>query len=285
MLIECDGVTALNANDNTLTIQAAKNIKDKYGSINLAMLNYNAAGPYPSCFDNLTESEKFSEHSRLLLRNYGHMDSLLKELKPKAVLPFAGSYVLGGHMHKKNQYLGTATWDECAKWIIENGVTNTKIVLLRENDVLNIDTGIANKEYIPLDKKYMDKYISDIISKRKYPYELDAFPEINELIADLKIASENLKFRMGKFKIKSSFAIILQVQDTYYEIYPNFQEKSNLAGYKKYLLCNLDLRLLSNILHKKSHWNNAEIGAHITFIRQPNIYEPDLHVSLQFLHL
>jgi hypothetical protein len=51
------------------------------------------------------------------------------------------------------------------------------------------------------------------------------------------------------------------------------------------LTCSLDSRLMRRILDRVSHWNNAEIGCHIQFVRTPNSYEPDLHTALQFLHL
>ena len=51
------------------------------------------------------------------------------------------------------------------------------------------------------------------------------------------------------------------------------------------LVCQMDNRLLRRILDKKSHWNNSEIGAHISFNRIPNNMEPDLHTSLSFFHL
>ena len=38
---------------------------DRFKNIDLAMLNYNAAGPYPSCFDNLSTEEKINENKRL----------------------------------------------------------------------------------------------------------------------------------------------------------------------------------------------------------------------------
>lgn len=54
---------------------------------------------------------------------------------------------------------------------------------------------------------------------------------------------------------------------------------------KKKLTCEMDSRLIRRILDNKSHWNNAEIGAHISFKRYPNKMEPDVHTSLSFFHL
>ena len=79
----------------------------KFKNIGLAMLNYNAAGPYPSCFNNLTTHEKKTEHNRILKRNFDHLCKIIPVLKPRSVLPFAGSYILGGKNYFKNEYLGT----------------------------------------------------------------------------------------------------------------------------------------------------------------------------------
>ena len=51
------------------------------------------------------------------------------------------------------------------------------------------------------------------------------------------------------------------------------------------LFCSLDNRLLRRILDKKSHWNNAEIGTHISFKREPNKMDPDVHTMMSFFHI
>ena len=66
------------------------------------MVNYNAAGPYPSCFDNLTKEEKINENKRILKRNFDHLCNIIPILKPKSVLPFAGAYIIGGKNYYKN---------------------------------------------------------------------------------------------------------------------------------------------------------------------------------------
>ena len=58
LVLESDETIAINFNDNQPDERACIFLKNKFKKIDLAMLNYNAAGPYPSCFDNLTEEEK-----------------------------------------------------------------------------------------------------------------------------------------------------------------------------------------------------------------------------------
>ncbi len=285
LLVSCDGVTAINANDNTPTIESASMLRERYGPITLAMINYNAAGPYPSCFDNLTEAEKIVENDRVLERNLNHVKNIIQAMKPEYMLPFAGSYVIGGDLHFKNRYLGTITWDECAKWLIQNNVSPTKVVLLRENDTLNIDKGTSDKRYEPLDLEEMKRYIEEDLSKIKYPYQLEPVPHKTQLIADIEKAAKGMGERMGRFGISSTFSVVLNVFSERYQIYPNFKHLRIDEEVGQKLECKLDERLLRNILDRKSHWNNAEIGAHISLIRSPNKYEPDLHTGLQFFHI
>ena len=285
LLISCDGVSALNANDNTPTIESASMLREKYGPITLAMLNYNAAGPYPSCFDNLTESEKILESDRILERNFNHVKNIIEAMRPKYMLPFAGAYVIGGDLHFKNKYLGTTTWDECAKWLINKNIEPTKVLLLRENDVLNIEDGTSDKKYEPINLVEMNRYIEEDLSKIKYPYQLEPAPNKAKIIADIEIAAQGMSKRMAYFGISSKFSVILNVFEERYQIYPVFKHLRIDQDVGDKLECKLDERLLRNILDRKSHWNNAEIGAHISLNRTPNRYEPDLHTGLQFFHL
>ena len=59
-------------------------------------------------------------------------------LEPKTVLPFAGAYIIGGKNYFKNEYLGTATWDECADYLVKNLKTKTNVICLRENHTFDI---------------------------------------------------------------------------------------------------------------------------------------------------
>ena len=285
LLISCEGVSALNANDNTPTIEAASMLREKYGPVTLAMLNYNAAGPYPSCFDNLTEAEKITESDRVLERNFNHVKNVVQAMKPRYMLPFAGAYVLGGDLHFKNKYLGTTTWDECAKWLTNSNIEPTKVVLLRENDTLNIEAGISDNKYEPVDVIEMKRYIQKDLSQLKYPYQLEAAPNKAQLFADIEKAAEGMGARMGRLGIASTFSVVLEVFFERYQIYPTYKPLLVDEEVGDKLECKLDERLLRNILDRKSHWNNAEIGAHISLNRTPNKYDPDLHTGLQFFYI
>ena len=283
MVIECDGVKAFNANDNTPTPETCTSLKQRFGTIDLAMINYNAAGPYPASFGNLSDAEKRTEHDRLLDRNISYMHNLVEMLAPRMVLPFAGAYILGGHLSRLNDFLGTTTWDVCADKLNEIGLSTTEVVRLREHDVLNIETGESNPEYEPLDPEHLKRYIQQV-SGDKYPYESDSTPNSAQIIADLETASNRMRERMARAGISSDRTVTIDVDGMPIQIHPRFSTQTDLDSTPR-LDCTLDLRLLRRILDRTSHWNNAEIGCHVQFNRTPNEYQPDLHTALQFLHL
>ena len=285
MLVECDGIKGFNTNDNTPTIESCKELKRKFGNINLAMFNYNAAGPYPSCFNNLSKEEKMSEHHRIIQRNYSYMRDLTNSLKPNLVLPFAGSYVIGGKQHFKNEYLGTSTWDDCKSYLDSQEIGEAEVIVLNENQILNIEEQTIQGDYTVIDKEDMFNYINNELSKIIYPHESDEFPEKEMLLNLIERASAEMIKRMEKFKICSSFEVFLKVFDTHARIFPSFKQSKEIDEIDNMLLCDLDERLLLKIIERSAHWNNAEIGAHIDFYRKPNKYEPDLHTGLQFFHL
>lgn len=281
LVFESGKFKAINFNDNTPTLKFSKILKKKFLKIDLAMLNYNAAGPYPSCFDNLTIEQKKSKSKKILNRNFNHLVKIINILKPKAVLPFAGSYILGGKEGIKNDYLGTTTIEKCSDYLRNKykDQSKIKIICLNENNSYDIKNKKILKEYIPIDYLQKKKYENKIL-KIKYPYELDKQPNLINLKKDLLIASTLVKERVKRFNVdfKTNVYIQLSNSDKKFLVIKG-KKKNNI------LVCKMDNRLLRRILNKKSHWNNAEIGAHINFFRKPNKMEPDIHRALCFLHL
>ncbi len=274
---DSDGTSAFNANDNTPDIKSCKKLKERFGSFDLAMINYNAAGPYPSCFRNLSHTEKIGEHENVLKRNIGHLIECCNVLKPNAVLPFAGAYVIGGKEYKKNRFLGTTTSYHCAHEVNEK--SSHQAINLREGetyDLLLKKTTENSKQINPCDS---NQYVRNILSKLKYPYELDEPISESELCPKIESSITALKGRAQKYNLNVKSKINIFAFERWFTIHHGDPEFGvNLDFY-------LDERLLNRILTRKSHWNNAEIGCHIEIDRQPNTYEPDAHTMMQFFHL
>ena len=281
IVYEADGKKVFNANDNTPNTAACQMLKQKFDSFDLAMMNYNSAGPYPSCFNNLSDDEKILEHHKNLQRNVDYLYENLRILNPKYFLPFAGAYVLGGSMAHKNKYLGTMTWDQCVSMLREKDVIPaTEYIVLNEGTSFDLSTGLPNKEYQAINEEDVQRYIESDLSKLKYPYELDEMPDHCKLMKDIDDARVAMMARLEKIRLQPDMTVSLLIGND--EV--NILTPSATAS-KGNLSCRMDLRLLLRILDRSSHWNNAEIGCHIEFNRNPNYYSPDIHTALQFFHL
>lgn len=277
LVLENAGVTTINFNDNQPDENACLFLKNRFKNIDLAMLNYNAAGPYPSCFDNLTTKEKINENKRILKRNFDHLCNIIPILQPKSILPFAGAYIIGGKNYYKNEYLGTTTWDECAEYLKDNMMFDSKVFCLRENQTYDIKNQKQLEKYEKLDVTEMKKYIQSLKGK-KYEYENDEMPDIFKLKNEIDLASTRFIDRVKRFNIELETNVYLKIENENVQIVKG-------KDMNRHLYCDLDLRLLNRILYKKAHWNNAEIGTHINFRRIPNKMDPDIHTCMSFFHL
>jgi len=277
LVLNNDNVTAINFNDNTPDKESCLFLKNKFKTIDLAMVNYNAAGPYPSCFDNLTKEEKINENKRILKRNFDHLCEIIPILKPKSVLPFAGSYVIGGKNYYKNAYLGTTTWDECADYLKDNLNYDSKIVTLRENQIYDIKSQKQLEKYQRINLDEMKEYIQNLKDK-KYDYEKDEPPNKDRLLKDINVAAKKLSENVEKFNIKLQSNVFIEIDNENIPIVKGLNKDLKLY-------CKLDLKLLRRILDRKAHWNNAEVGTHINFKRYPNKMDPDVHTCMSFFHL
>jgi UDP-MurNAc hydroxylase len=122
-LLVDDGVSmVLNCNDNTPSIAAAEKLRDTYGRVDLAQINYNAAGPYPACFANLTPVEKQYEHHAIIERQLAHMAAVARALGARYVQPFAGAYKLGGPSAHLNEWRGVTSAEHAAIYLRERDI-------------------------------------------------------------------------------------------------------------------------------------------------------------------
>ena len=84
--------------------------------------------------------------------------------------------------------------------------------------------------------------------------------------------------RIKKFNLKINSNVYFEINGEKIKIIDGLDKKREL-------ICKMDNRLLRRILDRKSHWNNSEIGTHISYFRTPNKMDVDLHTSLAFYHL
>ena len=295
-VISSEKFNLLNIND--CPFELAKNtletIKKKY-EIDLLLLGYGGAGPYPQCFMNLNEKEKIKEAKKKMLFFLNQSCNFIKEIEPKYYMPFAGTYVLGGKLSKLQKIRGVPDIEQAHTYIKKELKSKNEIksqgLRLNNDSTFCLKSEKLSEKYSPLKPDLIKKYISEKLSKKIFSYEQDKVPSLEEIFELSKISHKRYMDKKKQFKINLDMDILLKVENKYIFI----DNKSNklsiiddkeLSKLKKYVIYDVDSKLLKRILKgpKYAHWNNAEIGSHIKFERNPEKYERGLYYCLSYFH-
>lgn len=281
LVIEAEGIKILNANDNTPTLEAASQIRKNHGPLRLVQLKDSLAGPYPSCFPQLNSYQKQQEAIRLVHRQTDHIVKVATQLDARYLQPFASSYRLQGYLSWKNAYLGLQD-SFILKTKLEKEYSYLRPALLSENDVLDLETGIITYG----EKNQMDFLIWEkLYSTKKYVYENDPLPVSSEIKESVSKAFEKLAQKQKQLNYFPDIHLTLSVSDPNYYLSASVSLRADNKIPSQKITARLPVRLLHRILHRKAHWNNSEVGCHIDFTREPNVYDPDFPNLMAFFHL
>lgn len=284
----------VNTNDCPYELSRTMNpyILSNYNKIDFLLTSYNAASPYPQCFENFDAKEKLAEREKIRLKCLERAFNYTKDLKPKYLLPFAAKMVIGGKNIALNKFVAkTPEWmlyDEIQIPLERMGLL-TKLVLLNQGSTFNLITEKADAKYIPPSIEDYNKYLIEI-SSRKYDYEHSDYVLVEEdLTRELQLALLNVKRK----QLEVYPGMIIN-EKLYLKVHDNYLYELDFKNYTvnvvskitqvPYLKMTLDYRILKLILERKMHWNNAEFGSFILYDRQPNIQNRTLHHIISYLH-
>ena len=289
-----DGVTkVLNCNDNVPQPDSAAKVVQKHGPIDLLQLQYCAAGPYPSCFMNLSDEMRNQACEEVRERYLRLFVNNVKAVRPRFTMPFAGDFVLGGSQWKKNSVLGTLPAILAAERLRQDCPEHLA-VMLGEGMTIDVVTGeVTGGEYHPFHSDTALAYIERELAQILYPHEIehtDAAQLSAFLTAALPRARHNFGTWQQHFGYSNDINVYLELGDgRLFHFNPAMFETEFVDDatmlMQPYLKCTMDPRLLFRILTRDAKWNNAEGGCHIDFHRVPDVYDPDLHTMLSFLHI
>ena len=219
-------------------------------------------------------------------------------LKPKAYFPAGGSYQIYGKFSKLSKYIAQPKYFEIKKKFEKNGLSTfeidggRKLVENKKKWIVEKDKDLKN--YI-----FDEKKISNIFYKKPYFFS-NKFRnvKIKEIDYQFQKSVLNYKNTLKNLSIKTSW-------DVEFCVYKNLiinkigkivKEKSKIL--KKYRLsnyngknklkyssikCHLDYNLFYGLLKRKYVWNTALSGSLVIFERKPNIFDPNVTFSLNFL--
>ena len=286
----------VNTNDCPFPLAetSAATIKRKYEHIDMLLVGYSSASAYPQCFT-ISESDKIEAKNKIIQNYWAFAESYVNLFKPEFFLPFAGRYILAGKKSILNSQRAISELEDTYEYFTKNSKINqqeNQCVILNSKSSFDLDTKQISEAYIPIDNNEKQNYIDNVLSKRKYDFEDDKEPEINQILDLIPSCFNRFEKRRIELGFSSEVVIIIGVtKEKFLLISANGNgykiiKKNELSQFKKYVKILLDNRLLLRILMgpKNAHWNNAEIGSHLTFERQPDNYERGLYYCLSYFH-
>lgn len=293
-VFHAENKTIVNTNDcqYELAKEVCDYIVEKYSKIDLLLTGYSSATAYPQCFESLTVDEKIKEKFRIREQFLRKAALYAKHLKASFLFPFAGQYVLGGKLFKLNKFRFPPYIEELPYLfpkILNELCPETKLLLLNSKQEFNLNHPVI-PQFVPDDPLIREEYIQNTLAKKKYLYEMDPYLQMpkDDLFENLQNAHNKMKFQQNIYGYHSDWSVYIDVDfDFLYKIPFNLGEIEKVsrdALAPPYVKIKLDYYLLWMILKKEAHWNNAEIGSHLTFYRNPEKYEVGVFRFLSFLH-
>ncbi len=286
----------LNLNDCPYEISndAINAVMKKFGFIDFMLVGYCGAGPYPQCFEMNNQSMiKAAESKKNHFLNLGL--KFIKKIQPKFYMPFAGTYVLGGSLSHLNKYRGIPELDEALDYYIsETRDIESKGILLNQNESFDLENNTQTKKYVKVNAKKRDKYINEILKYKKFQYQEDEFKSDEMILDIIPKAFERFKSKKKQIGFNSQTKLFINIsEESDLLITLSNNPTYEIVTSKSYKNCNLfvrlslDNRLLFKLLNgpRYAHWNNAEVGSHLSFNRYPDIFERGLYHCLYFLHI
>lgn len=261
--------------------QAVKRVKQQYGAPDLLCVGYAGAGPWPQCFGHLTDDQKRIAAGEKCDKFIRQARAFVDDFTPKAFLPFAGQYTLGGPLVDLNGRRGIPELTHLDDFF----QNDQRLMRLNRMAWFDCETGQPSEPWEPDNPDEKDAYQESLRSSR-LDHEADAWPT-NAQIASLLDEAERAMWARCQVRGFSSpwiVELIAKWPDAWLPRFVTFQPDADIE-HAHVLTIEVDARLLKRILTRTFNMNNAEIGSLLTYYRTPDIFDNGSFVALSYLHV
>ena len=286
----------VNTNDcpYLLSNKTASIIKSQYQKIDMLLVGYTSASAFPQCF-NISEDQKILEKKRLQNMYVEYAEKYVELFNPQFFFPFAGRYTLAGKLAQLNIFKGAYELEEAYEYFLKSHKINlekNQCIILNSGENFDISSGKSSKNYKPINLEQKNSYIENVLSTKKLDYEYENQPTIEEIISKIPQAYRHFEIKRKQLQFSSDTKIIIKISNSQNILISCKGEGFKLISDKdlveitNFVKMELDLRLLKWILDgpRFAVWNNAEIGSHIKYQRNPEKYERGLYYCLSYFH-
>jgi UDP-MurNAc hydroxylase len=293
LIIKWDNFTVYNANDCPPYSNGLEYIQKQYEKVDLALLPYAGGSGYPSCYTNLSHTDKLREKQRIFEQNLQLFVDTVKALQPSYAVPFADQYVVAGSRSVLNQYLahppdGSVVIDALKKVGLED-----KVLLLNSGQVFDFDTKekYPDFSYKKHSEENRNEYINSTLHDKYYDHEMLALNLSVPIERMIAYARSRLWQVQRQDQYFPKFAYYLDIPDRNRifrialdsEIVEELSCNDNLP--EPYLRIILPTTLLVLLLIGHISWNIADAALFLDYERCPNIYNSRNHALINHLRL
>ncbi|KAF0676620.1 MBL fold metallo-hydrolase [Profundibacterium mesophilum] len=278
----------LNTNDcpEPLARDAVDRVLAEHGSIDLMLVGYAGAGPFPQCFAFADTAQMRAAADRKRAQFIDQAVAYIERVRPAAFMPFAGTYVLGGRKGALNDARGVPGLDEALAEIVPRVPAECQGFILDAAQSWDLGAREASAPPTAPDPAARAAYLAQIA---EHPYDYDALPAPGDdaLLEMAQAAYPRFAGKAAQIGLSDATRIVVTADDFaigFDAARPPERIHALPAG--DYVRIETDRRLLGALLQgpRHAHWNNAEIGSHLSYERRPDRFDRELYHAMSFFH-
>ncbi len=257
-----------------------------YGPIDILLLGFTGAGPYPQTFFDITEPELLVAAEKKKFDFFQRYLNSTTILQAQVNIPFAGQYLLGGKLSELNQFRGTSDATEIL------AIDSSAVVLDDYLGSIDTKTLVASHPRTnPYSPVLIENRLKEIANKSMV-YESQML-EIDMKIDLRVLLDKSLLGARHRSDCRTDYFFVFNFGTSVRWI---INAKSNSPDGARMVLegeilaeprseISINERYFRGLLGRRFHWNNASVGSQYFTNRVPNVLDESAWVFLHFLHV
>jgi UDP-MurNAc hydroxylase len=254
------------------------------GELDILLLSYTGAGPYPQTYFDLDDPELMVAAKAKKNQFVEQYFKISETVPAKIRVPFAGQYLLGGKLSKLNSFRGISDSFEIGQ------IDNSAVILSDyEGSIDTVSFKATGTKPSLTSAKEIEERLLEI---EKLPMDYEAIPEwmiSNKVLVSLLSSALTRAVRKSEcdqdyffcFKLPEGGSAIINARKD--SGMPLAITGDELDAYLPRSEVTIDYRYLFGLLTGVFHWNNAESGSHLQVRRIPNTFSRNAQNFLNFL--
>jgi UDP-MurNAc hydroxylase len=284
LIVRCGERSVVNMNDNLFSESHVNLVRAIAPKPDIALLGYTGAGPYPQTYcDEPVQLAKLAERKKQEF--FDRYRRMRDALSPRAVIPFAGQYLLGGKLSVLNDGRGVAD-------AVEVLAFDPTAVVLADGGDASIDAETlrpTSTRTEPYSQAALEAFIATI-RDRRMDYEAYIGSELIPQLPIRALAEKGYANAIRRSACDRDHYFCLPIEGGWLVMNvnrnaPACDVRPRVDTLEPRSEVELDMRHLFGLLTGIFHWNNAEVGSHLRVRRYPDVYDREAQHFLNFLHV